>query len=186
MRSIVRAHYTSCTGAQDVGEVLGPERQRRGAATISLLEIILRRDNPMTIRFMDIDILKASEGRLPSLLSGYMDRSNGKSATTGESFRWRHRRHDLVFTKVIVPEGVRKAYRRPTFLWAKMERAEIRKTPRRTGKHKLTKSELAALIKQIEAPGPKLLSQEVLAPAWRDDAQLQDGDRLSHRSSAAA
>lgn len=126
----------------------------------------------MLNRFMDIDILKASEGRLPSILSGYIDRQNGKSATTGERFRWRHRSHDLVFTKVIVPEGVRKAYRRPAFLWAKMERAEIRKTPRRTGKHKLTKSELAALIKQIEAPGPKLLSHEVLAPAWRDDAQL--------------
>jgi hypothetical protein len=126
----------------------------------------------MTIRFIDIDILNASEGDLPSGLSAYISRSNGKSAVTGERFRWRHKRHDLVFTKVYLPDGVRKAYQRPGFLWAKMERAEIRSTPRRTGEHKQTKAELAALIKKIDTPGPKLLGRKELAPAWREDAQL--------------
>jgi len=150
----------------------GAERQSGGAANICPLEIILRQDIPVVSRFMNIDILRASEGDLPSGLMNYITRSNGKSAVTGERFRWRHKRQDLVFTAVYVPEGVRKAYRRPGFLWAKMERAEIRSTPRRSGPHKQTKAELAALLERIDAPGPKLLSQEDLAPAWREDAQL--------------
>lgn len=35
MHRIARAHYTSCTGAQDVSEILGgPDGQSRGAANI--------------------------------------------------------------------------------------------------------------------------------------------------------
>lgn len=126
----------------------------------------------MTIRFIDIIPLKVSEGDLPSSKAAYITRSTIRSAVTGERFSWLHKRQDLIFTKVYLPDGVRKAYQRPGFLWAKMERAEIRSTPRRSGPHKQTKAELAALIEQIDAPGPKLLSRKELAPAWREDAQL--------------
>lgn len=128
--------------------------------------------NPVSTRFIELKIIKASEGDLPTKKSAYITRSSVRSSVTGERFSWRHKRKDLFFTEIMLPEGVDQAFLDPEHLWSTMERADVRSTPRRSGPFKQTKAEHRALLERIDHPGPKRLTAEEMTPAWRDDAQL--------------
>ncbi len=126
----------------------------------------------MAICFFRIDILKAANGDLPTGMAAYISRSNLRSAVTGEHFRHRSKKEDLVFSDIMLPAGVDPAFRNPEHLWSAMERADIRSTPKRTGSGKQTKAEYQALLGRIDNPAKKRLSREEMVPAWCDNSQL--------------
>lgn len=123
-------------------------------------------------RFINITPLSAGAGDQPTGMAAYIARAAVTSPLTGEMFDFTHRRDELIHAEVMLPPGVDRSFADIGVLWARMERAEIRKTPRRSGPRKQTRAQHAALIAMIDAPGPKRLTRDELALAWLDDAQL--------------
>lgn len=143
-------------------------------------------------RYLNVSVLSAKNGDLPMAMAAYIWRTTLDDAVTGERLvfgprpehkkrkasktppggRKRRSADDVVHKEVMLPKGADQSFADPEILWSAMERAEVRRTPKRTGPGKQTKAAHAALLARIDSPGEKRLTREELALAWRDRAQF--------------
>jgi len=126
----------------------------------------------VAICFTEFRVLSTSEADLPTGLAAYIARARYRSRVTGETFDHRWRGRDLIWSGVFLPKNADPIYADPGALWSAMERAEIRRTPKRGPANKLTKRQHEELLARIDDPGEKCVAKEELVPVWRENAQL--------------